>query len=322
VPGGFCLGLALLFLIGNLSIYNEAIIWGLAWSIAALYFAFRTQSGTAIGSTRVLLGFSICAACALLSRATFGAPFLLIATLLAVRVGSNERLRQLPALFLPLAAGVAFFLLLSYAKFGTLTGEGYEHYINSVHREFALKHGVFDLRRVPLSLADYFSFRAPAIESHPPFLKVDRHSYSYPSLYSLQFSETFLPVTSCSPWLVFGACIGIVYLFRKNRTNLFDRGIAAALFAQFICILSFFALAQRYAADLYPFLIFCFAIFLRASPFAWQRMIMAGLTAVSIVVNFLATASWIGSDENLPAETRIFWNAVVGKTAAGSVQQK
>jgi len=76
--------------------------------------------------------------------------------------------------------------------------------------------------------------------------------------------------------------------------------------------------------DLTPFhlrsLIFCFAVFLRAGALAWQRGVMAGLIAVSIVVNFLATACWIGSDGNLSRETRVFWNAVVGKTPAGSSQ--
>src|SRR6266705_5133664 len=40
---GFVLGSPLLFLLGNLSIYNEAVIWGLAWSVGALYFALRSR---------------------------------------------------------------------------------------------------------------------------------------------------------------------------------------------------------------------------------------------------------------------------------------
>jgi hypothetical protein len=40
---GFALGSPLLLLLGNLSIYDEAIIWGMAWSLAALYFAFRSR---------------------------------------------------------------------------------------------------------------------------------------------------------------------------------------------------------------------------------------------------------------------------------------
>src|SRR5437899_10434062 len=37
---GFALGSPLLLLLGNLSIYDEAIVWGFAWALAALYFAW------------------------------------------------------------------------------------------------------------------------------------------------------------------------------------------------------------------------------------------------------------------------------------------
>src|SRR6201981_1512485 len=40
---GFALGSPLLLLLGNLSIYDEAIIWGLALSLAALFFAFSSR---------------------------------------------------------------------------------------------------------------------------------------------------------------------------------------------------------------------------------------------------------------------------------------
>jgi hypothetical protein len=310
---GFVFASPLLFLLANLSIYNEAIIWGFAWSTAALYFAVRARNTTGAALIRALAGFSWCAGAALLSRATFGVPLVLIAALLLFRVEQRDRLRQLTALLLPVGAGVVFFLLLSYAKFGTWTGDDYAHSIDSNHREFVHAHGVFDLRRVPLSFADYFSLRPPAIESSPPFVKVDRHPYSHPSLFSLPFSETFLPVTWSSSWLLFGACVGIVCLFRRGRSDLLDRGIAASLLIEFVGILSFFALAERYAADLYPFFIFCFIVFLRASSSRWQRPVLIALITVSSAVNFLGTASWIGSDANLPSETRTFWNAIGGQ---------
>src|SRR5437773_4876427 len=87
---GFALGSPLLLLLGNLSIYDDAIIWGLAWSLAALYFIFRSREAEGGSLTRSLLGFSLCAAGALLSRVTFGASFILMAPLLALRMkGEN-----------------------------------------------------------------------------------------------------------------------------------------------------------------------------------------------------------------------------------------
>src|SRR5215831_4921040 len=79
---GFALGSPLLLLLGNLSIYDEAIIWGLAWSLAALYFACRSRITEGAALTRSLLAFSFCAGAALLSRGTFGTPLILIALLL------------------------------------------------------------------------------------------------------------------------------------------------------------------------------------------------------------------------------------------------
>jgi hypothetical protein len=313
---GFAFGSPLLLLLGNLSIYDEAIIWGLAWSLAALFFAFGSRKAEGGALTRSLLGFSLCAAAALLSRVTFGAPFILIAPFLALRIRRENRIANLIALLVPLALGLVFYVWLSYAKFGSLSGVNLDYYINPVHREFAHKHGTFDLRRVPQSLADYFNLRPPAIEHRPPFVKVNRHPYLYPSLYSLPFSETFLPVTWSSSWLLFGACIGIVYLFRRNRSDMFDRVAAAALFAQFICILSFFALAQRYSTDLYPFLIFSLVVFLSSGGLALLRTrhVIVGLVALSVVVNSLATVSWlIDADQNVPSETRTAWEVLLGR---------
>ena len=311
---GFALGSPLLLLLGNLSIYNEAIIWGLALSLAALLFAFRSRQAEGNALTRALLGFSLCAGCALLSRITFGAPFILIAPILALGLPRENRLTNIIALVLPLGAAVTFYLWLSYARFGTLTGVNFDYYINPVHSEFAHKFGVFSPRRIPYSFADYFSVRFPSFQREPPFLGADRHSYDYPSLYSNDFSEVFLPLPWCSPWLIFGALMGITCLIRRNGANVFERGTALALFAQFLFILSFFLLAQRYAADLYPFLIFCLLMFLRSGREALLRWrhVMIGLIAISVVVNSLATVSWlVNADQNVPPETRAAWEKLL-----------
>ncbi|PYL62913.1 MAG: hypothetical protein DMF24_02205 [Verrucomicrobia bacterium] len=314
---GFAFGSPLLLLLGNLSIYDEAIIWGLALSLGAIFFAFRSRQTEGGVLTHALLGFSLCAGGALLSRATFGAPFVLIAPLLALGLPRANRLTNLTALVLPLGAALIFYIWLNYARFGSLTGVNYyDYYINEVHREFAHKFGVFSPRRIFHSFADYFGVRFPSFEREPPFLATDRHFYDYPSLYSNDLSEVYLPLTWCSGWLVFGAVMGITCLVRRDGVGAFERGAAAALFAQFLCILSFFALAQRYAADLYPFLIFSFIIFLRSGGTALvrSRHVIIGLVCISIAVNSLATVSWlIGPDQNVPSETRTAWEKLLGR---------
>ena len=313
---GFALGSPLLLLLGNLSIYNEAIIWGLALSLGAIFFAFRSRQVEGSALTRTLLGFSLCAGGALLSRVTFGAPFILIALFLALGIRPGNRLTNLTALVLPLGAALTFYIWLGYAKFGSLTGVNFDYYINPVHSEFAHKFGVFSPRRIPYSFADYFSLRFPSVQGQPPFLAVDRHSYDYPSLYSNDFSEVYLPLPWCSSWLVFGAIMGMTCLVRRNDTDAFEWGAAVALFAQFLCILSYFLLAERYAADLYPFLIFCLIIFLLSGRVAVRRLrhVMIGLVALSVVVNSLATISWlINADQNVPPKTRAVWEKFLGR---------
>ena len=49
----------LLLLVGEASIYNEAVIWGLAGSLAALFFAFRSRETSWDASHVDLLAFSI-----------------------------------------------------------------------------------------------------------------------------------------------------------------------------------------------------------------------------------------------------------------------
>jgi len=318
---GFALGSPLLLLLGNLSIYDEAIIWGLAWSVAALYFALRSRQSEALALTRSLLGFSLCAAGALLSRVTFGIPFILIAPLLALQVGREKRSINLLTLFLPLGAALAFNVWLSYARFGNFTGVNYDHYINPVHSEFAHKYGMFSPRRIPCSLADYFSLRLPSIEHQPPFLVADRHSYSYPSLFSNPDSEVYVSVLWSSGWLVFAGIMGITCMVRRKGLDLFERGVTLALLVQCLCILSYFLLAQRYATDLYPFLIFCMVVFLGSGGTALLRLrhLIIGLIALSAVINSLATVSWlVHADQNVPAETKTAWEKLLGRHSHGN----
>ncbi|HEU5313151.1 MAG TPA: hypothetical protein VFU08_04935 [Candidatus Udaeobacter sp.] len=312
---GFILGSPILFLLGNLSIYNEGIVWGLAWSLAALLFASLSRNAEGRALTYSLIAFSLSSSFALLSRVTFGAPLIVIAPVLALRIRRENRLANFSALFVPLAAGLLFYLLLNYAKFGSFTGATYDFYIDPVHRQFAHKHGIFDLNRIPYSLADYFSLAPPSFHLEAPFLRVDRHVLQKSAPFSLPLSEVFLSLPWSSGWLVVGAIVGMVCLVLPGRANYFQRWVAAALFAEAVLILSYFALAQRYAADLLPFLIFCLVVFLAAGGIALVRMryLLIGLIAISIIINSLATAFWLASDSNLPPETRSFWSVVARK---------
>jgi len=313
---GFAFGSPLLLLLGQLSIYDEAIIWGLAWSLASLYFACRSRKAEGAALTRCLLAFSFCVGAALLSRVTFGAPLLLIALLLSLRLLPKRQIRNLAALFLPLGAAFLFYLFLSYAKFGNFRGLSMDHYINPMQREFAQKHGVFGLERIPFSFADYFFLRRPEPRPQPPFMWAGRQFYNHPTLFSNPVSETYISLLWCSPWILLGASVGVVLLLLRGGGDGLDRAIAVVLFVQVVGILSFQGLAQRYTAEFYPFLVFSLFLFLRTSRTALfhSRYVIIGLVAVSMVINSLATVSWlVESDMNIPAETKAAWNVLLGR---------
>jgi hypothetical protein len=195
-------------------------------------------------------------------------------------------------------------------KFGTWTGVSFEHYINPVHREYLRHHSIFSLRRIPYSFADYFGLRFPPFQHEPPFLLATRHLCLKPALYSQPVSETYLPIPWSSGWLLFGAIMGLGPVLRPRTANWFERGLAAAFLIQFVGILAYFLLAQRYATDLYPFLVCLLLIFLAkgGKVLLHSHFILIGLVAVSILINSLATISWlVGADQNVLDEIRAVW---------------
>jgi len=244
--------------------------------------------------------------------------------MLAIHLPRENRWRQFAALFLPLGAGLGFYLLLSYARFGSFVGVSIDHYINPVHREFAHKYGMFNLQRVPYGLADYFGLRFPSLQWQAPFLKADRHFFAHPQLYSIPFSETYLSIPWGASWLLAGAILGVIYLVRRNCADLFERGAAVAFALQGLGILSFYNLSQRYSVDLYPFLIFCLLVFLRRGGVLLARIyhVIIGLVLVSITVNSLATVSWlVDSDQNVRPETRAIWTRFLGRSSPGATSE-
>lgn len=314
---GFALGSPLLLLLGNLSIYDEAIVWGLAWGLVALYFALRCREAEGVALTWSLLAFSFTAGAALLSRVTFGAPFVLIAPALALRLFQKSPIRNLAALFLPLGAALLFYLFLTYAKFGAFSGMPLRYSVNPDQREFAKKYGLFRIERVPYSFADYFLLRYPKFEREPPFLKAERQTYDHPTLYVMPFTETYSSLLWCSSWIVLGAVIGVAMLLRPGGSDAVERTIAAMLFLQVIGILSFMGLCQRYAAELFPFLVFAFLFFLRQGKIAFRlRYVLIALVAISVVINSLGTMSWlVDADRNVPAATRAKWKEFLGRNS-------
>ena len=241
----------------------------------------------------------------------------MIAPALALRLFRKSPIRNLVALFLPLAAALLFYVCLTYAKFGTFSGMPLRYSVNPTQREFAEKYGLFRIERVPYSFADYFFLRWPKFQPEPPFLKAEREMYDHPTLYVMAFTETYSSLLWCSSWIVLGAVIGVAMLLRPGGSDAVERTIAAILFVQAIAILSFMGLCQRYTAELFPFLVFAFLFFLRQGKTAFHlRYLLIGLVAVSVVINSLTTVSWlVDADMNVPAATRAKWKEFLGRNS-------
>jgi hypothetical protein len=105
-------------------------------------------------------------------------------------------------------------------------------------------------------------------------------------------------------------------LLRPGGTSGEDRAIAAAFLLQCIIILSFMGLAQRYVTEFFPFLVFAFFLFLRQGKAAFHwRFAFVALVATSLVINSLATVSWlVEADMNVPEQTRAQWYEFLGRT--------
>jgi hypothetical protein len=159
--------------------------------------------------------------------------------------------------------------------------------------------------------------RSPKLQREAPFLKANRQDYDHENLYVMPFTETYSSLLWSSSWILLGAVIGVAMLLRPRCADGVDRAIAAIFLLQVIVILSFMGLAQRYLAELFPFLIFAFLIFLRQGKIAFQiRYLLIGLVVVSILINSLTTVSWlVEADMNVPSETRAKWNQFLGRTS-------
>jgi hypothetical protein len=313
---GFVFATPFLFLLGNLSIYNEAILWAFATSITAIFFLDRSLGESGPRRTWYLCGFSTFAGAALLSRVTYGLPFLFVLPLLVHGLPREARRKNLLAVLLPLGLALFVHFALSYWRFGVFSGVDYRYYINPTHREFARSQGIFHPRRILTSFIEYFGLRFPTFETKAPFVRGDLHWDSYKNLYSNPYSEVYITLPWCSGWLLIAAMLGVGALSRNRREEPTRGALALGLLAQGAPILCYFALAQRYSTDFYPFLLFAMAAFLRFGETALvrSRHALAVLVIVSCFFNTTSTVSWlVDSDQNVLPQTRVALQKMLGR---------
>jgi hypothetical protein len=256
---------------------------------------------------------------ALLSRVTFAIPIAVALALLLLRAlagrfqqGAQKTGRAKAVLLLVLAVspavvGGAFQLWYTHARFGSILDV---ININTYVRPAEIG-GVFNVRRIPSALRNYFGLTARSLTGHPPFFQMARVRYGNDALF-LGWKEETLSLSLGSSWLVLGALGGFLALLHRPRSAL---AIALVIFfgLQGLLISTYYFVTQRFSAEFLPFLIFLFFLWayhgFAAAPSRSTRLIwwfLPILALGSAVVTVASTLQWnLAINDDVPREYKI-----------------
>jgi len=289
---------SLLFLAGKSWVYHEAILWGVAFALAAYHHLIRWASGARGGATRIghLAVAAVAAALAINTRASVGlgpvvavglaAAAIAVGTVSASRSGRwQERMRgwwgwsmrswrSFAVAVTALVLGVGAYAAVNLVRFGSLFGVPLDRQVlvaGDLDRQAALAangNSLFGLRFIPSVLwqtvrPDAFSFR-----SVPPWLGFPG---TRPSVFgSAVFAERdwTSSVTVAEPVLVALAVVGLVVVvvgrFPRREVTLLRVPLAGAAAGAAVYV-AFAYIANRYLSDVWPFLFLAAAVGVHAS---------------------------------------------------------
>lgn len=302
--GAVVFGSPLTFIIAIPSIWHEAILWGLAASIWALYYV------TLPLSARSCLGFSIGTGVALLSRLTFAMPLLLVGVVQLFRVwrsqddgrgrplpaseaGSKKAvLRQLVLLCFPVMCASLFQGWYNYARYDSPL----KFYRGTPRAEIVQSGGLFNVSRLPYTVAKYFGTGAGRLSVKAPFIWPTTADARPPAHFP-SYHEPVLSLLYLSPGILIAAVIGMILLMKIPDT--FSRTVLLCLAVQPVLILLYYFVTLRFTADFLPFLIFAAGVAVANAgriPLVLQRVVMTltGLSLVTTPLIIFSTLAIIG----------------------------
>lgn len=288
---GVAFGTPLFYLICCARIYNEACIWGLCAAVAAVYHAIRLKDREdRPGLDLVLL--ALFSGVALLSRATFAVPlFLLFAVLLVRMLATRPRPGFVPILIA--LTILAFFVLTEFWYNNQLYG-------NPLRTSFPLhnypgtkQYGTFYPGRIPETAWIYFGFTSRIFNSLPPYVFMTVPQYFHQELF-FGWKEPVISMTVASCFLVAAAIAGTIAM-RVHKRKL-DALLALCFVPQFVLILSYYFVTQRFASEFVPMMLFLlYEAFVFATPRITAsyaaRFVMIVLLTVSIYTTISGTLS-------------------------------
>jgi hypothetical protein len=296
--GGFVFatgcGTPALFLAGGARVYNEAILWAVAWAVASLYFfiAYLIEP-----RTRHLAWACATATLALLSRGSVGGGLVVaFAVLLALqvirRVTTHWRGHHLPVrerasgealarwlgvsdaaanqapwpVAVALAIPVVLYAYVNHSKFGTAFGIPYDKQdlilaAGPARRAVLANHGsLFGLRYAPTNLLQYLRPDAIGLERLFPWITFSAPAHIVGGVPYDSIGPTVSIPAACTLLVVLGI-VGIVATIRaprpapgSARLEVLRVPILAGTLA-IVGLTLAAALAQRYEGDVVPLLV-------------------------------------------------------------------
>jgi hypothetical protein len=260
-------GSPILYLATRPIVYNEACLWGLAWTLVALasVCAFLRAS-----RPRTLAAASAFATLAMLSRSSMGvAPVLaLVAVFVAVLVPRFGRAVGLNATAASTdtrwqyavapAVPVAFYAYVNWARFGSATSIPFDRQLSALRQAPVRANlranggSMFELRVLPTTVINYFRLDALRFRFPKPILPPPGHVYGGARFIAVQGTTS---VPTSMPALTALAVIGVVALVAAGtKFKPLRIPVAAAVLATLVT-LTYAYIANRYLTDFLPALI-------------------------------------------------------------------
>ena len=278
----------LFFLTSTGAIYHEAILWGLAFSLAGICCLLLMKE-----SYLLYLVFSCCAGLALLSRVTFAPPLFLCAGFLIAQIlwstptDGRSRLTSVLTLTVPAFCALSFSLWYNEARFNNpvvfldMSGHG-----NGTAPPFTVDRALRHLWYYLLPLNKDFFLHFPRITIHR--LPIDSTN---------RFIDAILPLAAFAPWMLLTGLWGCRYA-RRDDTVISVALLGGAI--QCLFLTSFYFVANRYQAEFMPLLMLGGVVFLKHARVTSGLRSLALTTSLALLitlgsaVNVAATLDWAG----------------------------
>jgi hypothetical protein len=259
--GGLCAllgaGSVLLFLASRAWVYHEAILWGIAFSLAAYD---RLSAYIVRPRRRDLAIASAFASLAVLSRGSVGAgPVAALVALFVVALWSRARVRVLLVLATTALLPIALYAYVNVAKFGTLysvpVDKQLETAVSEERREVlrANDGALFGPQFIPSTVLQYVRPDAVGFDALLPWIAFPGHRAIVIGDVTFDNLDRASSIPASMPALTLFAAIGVAAVFLRSRCAAFRIPIIGAA-AGTILLFTIAYIAQRYLGDVFPLL--------------------------------------------------------------------